>query len=184
MTPPRSSADVAATAAGTAEATGTAEIGRDALSVRRGSAGVASAVAGSLVPLQAAINAQLAHALRSTFGAAAVSMTGSGLVLLPAAIVTLRSCASWHQAMLRPWMLSGGLFGAAYISSLIVLSQSLGFASSRHSLWPLKLGRWPSVWCSTISASRAQLCGGRQRTRSWALLCPCSVVWCSKGPRL
>ena len=44
-------------------------------------AGVASAMAGALVPLQAAINAMLAHKLHTLLGAAAVSLLCNYVIL-------------------------------------------------------------------------------------------------------
>ena len=94
----------------------------------KSTAGIASAIAGSLVPLQAAVNAALADTIGSSIGAAALSMFGSGLLLLPSASRML-TASHMNLGELRAWMVSGGLFGAAYVSSIIVLTRHLGFAA-------------------------------------------------------
>jgi transporter family-2 protein len=93
-------------------------------------AGLAAALAGSLVPVQTSVNAMLAASLGNSLAAAGVSMAGSGLILLPmVAVQWSRSRATAYQEF-RPWMLLGGTFGAAYVASLILLSQPLGLAAT------------------------------------------------------
>lgn len=91
---------------------------------------LASAVAGSLVPVQAAINGRLAAGIGSSIGAAAVSMMLSGVVLVPAAL--WRWHMNSHEAKregLQAWMFLGGTFGSAYVASLILLTPLLGYAA-------------------------------------------------------
>ena len=92
-------------------------------------AGVASALAGSLVPVQTSVNAMLAASLGSSLAAAGVSMAGSGLIVLPMVVMRWSRPRTTAYQELRPWMLLGGAFGAAYVASLILLSQPLGFAA-------------------------------------------------------
>ena len=89
-------------------------------------ASIASAVAGSLVPLQADINAELAAALDNPVASAAVSTILSGVLL---SFASVRSCGALKLDGLKPWHLSGGVFGAVYVLALVVLTEPLGPAT-------------------------------------------------------
>jgi transporter family-2 protein len=100
-------------------------MGRDGWFVFAGSAAVAL-VAGSLLPVQAGVNSQLARRLGHP-GAAALVSFFIGTALLAAYCLVLRQPVS--LAELRnapPWMLTGGLFGAIFVAVAAALAPRLG----------------------------------------------------------
>jgi transporter family-2 protein len=88
-------------------------------------------LAGSLLTLQATINAQLGRALGHPLLAAAVSFSVGLAALLLAALAggaTLPGPAALRSVPLHVW-LAGGLCGASYLSASIVIAPRLGAAA-------------------------------------------------------
>jgi transporter family-2 protein len=85
-----------------------------------------TAVAGSLVALQAPINSKLGKDL-GTFQAASVSFVVGLVVLTAIALVSGGGLDSLgHVGRLPWWYFLGGLLGAAYVASVIVTVRTLG----------------------------------------------------------
>ena len=88
-------------------------------------------VAGTLLPIQAGINTQLARSLGHPLLAASISFVVGSLILL---LYTNVFHISWSSALTRatqtPWYLwIGGLLGAIYLTTTIVLAPLLGAAT-------------------------------------------------------
>ncbi|MDX6667468.1 MAG: bacterial/archaeal transporter family-2 protein [Solirubrobacteraceae bacterium] len=92
----------------------------------RGLAVVLTAVVGGLIALQAPINSMLGRAV-GTWQAAAVSF-GIGTILLVAiAVVAGGGFGTLHRATDLPWYyLTGGVLGAAYVTTVLVTVRPLG----------------------------------------------------------
>lgn len=84
-------------------------------------------VAGAVLPIQAALNARVGHAVGSPVASALISTIIGSLALLG---VVLVQGTSWQQVAqvrtLPPLTLLGGLLGAVYVSAVIVLAPRLG----------------------------------------------------------
>ncbi len=85
-------------------------------------------LAGSLVAMQAPINAMLARAMGSTALAATVSFMAGLIVLGVISAATVRHIdPAWRDAPL--WLFfAGGCLGAMFVASIIVLTPQLGAA--------------------------------------------------------
>jgi transporter family-2 protein len=94
--------------------------------VDRGLAVVLTAVVGGLIALQAPINSMLGKAV-GTWQAAAVSF-GIGTILLVAIVlVAAGGFGTLHRATDLPWYyLTGGVLGAAYVTTVLVTVRPLG----------------------------------------------------------
>lgn len=91
----------------------------------RGVAVVLTAIAGSLVAMQAPINSKLGKAV-GTFPAATVSFL-IGLTVLVGIAAVAGDASRVADARHAPWWyLVGGLLGAAYVSTVLVTVRSLG----------------------------------------------------------
>lgn len=87
-------------------------------------------VAGSLLPIQAGINAQLAKNLGHPLLAASVSFTLGTLTLLLYTFVFHIPLPSLSRAMQAPWYLwTGGFLGVIYLTATIILAPLLGAAT-------------------------------------------------------
>ena len=87
-------------------------------------------VAGSCLPTQAGINAQLCSLTRSPVLAAAVSFAVGTLgLILYAAILRVPLPATSGLGGHPWWIWSGGLWGAFFVAATIVLAPKLGAAS-------------------------------------------------------
>lgn len=87
-------------------------------------------VAGALLPIQAGINTQLARNLGHPLLAASVSFAIGTLVLLLYTNVFHISWSTLTRAMHIPWYLwIGGLLGAIYLTTTIILAPLLGAAT-------------------------------------------------------
>jgi transporter family-2 protein len=87
---------------------------------------------GTLIALQAPINAALGRALGQSVAAAAVSFV-AGSVVLVALSWALAQAQGTSIALRAPpfWMLvGGGLLGAAYVTFVIILTPKLGTAAT------------------------------------------------------
>lgn len=87
-------------------------------------------VAGTLLPTQAGINTQLAKSLGHPLLAACISFASGAIALLLYTISRRVPLPSVSTAMQAPWYLwIGGLLGAVYLTSTIVLAPLLGAAT-------------------------------------------------------
>lgn len=91
----------------------------------RATAVALTAVAGSLVALQAPINSRLGKGV-GTFQAAAVSFFVGLAVLVVIALVTGGFGSLGRVGRLPWWAFLGGLLGAAYVASVLVTVRTLG----------------------------------------------------------
>jgi bacterial/archaeal transporter family-2 protein len=94
--------------------------------VDRGLAVVLTAAVGGLIALQAPINGQLGRQIGTFQGAFLSFLIGTGLLLV---IATLAKGGLGQVADARglPWYyLTGGLLGAAYVTTVLVTVRSLG----------------------------------------------------------
>jgi transporter family-2 protein len=92
----------------------------------RGLAVVLTAVVGGLVALQAPINSGLGKAV-GTFQAAFLSFALGTVLLLAIALVAKGGLGDVSEARNLSWVyLTGGLLGAAYVSTVLVTVRSLG----------------------------------------------------------
>jgi transporter family-2 protein len=87
-------------------------------------------VAGAGLPVQFSINAQLRGWLHSALVAAAVSFVVGTLALVVLSAVTREPLATGHVARIPWWVWTGGLIGAFYVASSIVLVPRLGAAAT------------------------------------------------------
>lgn len=92
----------------------------------RGVAVVLTAFVGGLIALQAPINSNLGKQI-GTFQAAAVSFAIGTLLLVAIVFVAGGGVSEVSEARSLPWYyLTGGVLGAAYVTSVLVTVRSLG----------------------------------------------------------
>jgi transporter family-2 protein len=88
-------------------------------------------LAGTMVAMQAPINAGLARGLGSTLAAAAISFLSGTVILALIAFVVVRmqgTAIAWRGP--EPWLfVAGGLLGAIYVTANIVLIPRIGAAA-------------------------------------------------------
>ncbi len=85
--------------------------------------------AGTLLPIQAGINAQLAKALGHPLLAATVSFTFGAAALMLATTLVQAPLPAFSRLSQIPWYLwLGGLLGTVYLTATIVLAPVLGAA--------------------------------------------------------
>jgi transporter family-2 protein len=94
--------------------------------VDRGVAVILTAFTGGLIALQAPINSQLGKSL-GTFQASALSFLVGSALLVAIAVVAGAGPDTVREAAHQPWWyLTGGLLGAAYVTSVLVTVRTLG----------------------------------------------------------
>jgi len=92
----------------------------------RGVAVVLTAAVGGLIALQAPINSQLGKTVGS-WQAAAVSFTSGTVLLVAIVLVAGGGFGEVGEARGLPWYyLTGGVLGAAYVTTVLVTVRSLG----------------------------------------------------------
>ena len=92
----------------------------------RGVAVVLTAAVGGLIALQAPINSQLGKTVGS-WQAAAVSFTSGTVLLVAIVLVAGGGFGEVGEARGLPWYyLTGGILGAAYVTTVLVTVRSLG----------------------------------------------------------
>ncbi|MFU0505600.1 DMT family transporter [Pseudaminobacter sp. NGMCC 1.201702] len=88
-------------------------------------------LAGAFIAVQAPINTELARGLGSTLAAAAISFVAGGLALALLTFVLTRAegaVIDWRAP--APWLFfAGGLLGALYVTSTIILIPKVGAAA-------------------------------------------------------
>ncbi|HUJ38485.1 MAG TPA: DMT family transporter [Hyphomicrobium sp.] len=89
-------------------------------------------LSGAFLALQAPINAALGRGLGSPIAAAAASFLAGSVLLVGLSLVLSQMqgvSSSWRD--LPPWMfVAGGILGAAFVTSVIVLTPKLGTAAT------------------------------------------------------
>ncbi|MGM0981937.1 MAG: DMT family transporter [Pseudomonadota bacterium] len=86
--------------------------------------------AGTMLPMQAGINAGLARGWGHPLWAAAVSFGVGTLVLLVAAMTARLAVPSWQQLSSIPtWSWTGGVLGAFYVTVMVIFAPKLGAAT-------------------------------------------------------
>jgi transporter family-2 protein len=86
--------------------------------------------AGSVLPFQAGMNAQLAHWIHSPIRAALVSFFVGTIALLVLSVLVWRPLPSGARLGHAPWWVwIGGLLGAFYVAGSIVAAPKLGAAT-------------------------------------------------------
>jgi len=92
----------------------------------RGVAVVLTAVVGGFIALQAPINSQLGKTVGS-WQAAAISFTSGTVLLVAIVLVAGGGFGEVGEARRLPWYyLTGGVLGAAYVTTVLVTVRSLG----------------------------------------------------------
>lgn len=88
-------------------------------------------LAATALPIQAAINAQLARGVGSPIVAAAISFAAGAVVLALVAVVLVRGLPPVAEIAKTPlWLfVAGGALGTLYVTSNVVLAPKLGAAT-------------------------------------------------------
>jgi len=87
-------------------------------------------LAGAVLPLQAGINAQLAHWIHSPIRAAFVSFLVGTVALFVLSVAVWRPLPSSDRIAGAPWWVwIGGLLGAFYVAGTVVTAPRLGAAT-------------------------------------------------------
>lgn len=92
---------------------------------------LAAAVAGCLIALQSPINATMAFRIGHPVAGAALSFTVGTIALLVLAMITARGAFDGAELARLPWhlLLGGGLLGALFVTSNIMLTPRIGVAA-------------------------------------------------------
>ena len=92
---------------------------------------LAALLAATALPLQAAINAQLARGVGSPILAAAISFAAGSVVLALVAAVFVRGLPSVGEMMKTPlWLfVTGGALGTLYVTGNVIIAPKLGAAT-------------------------------------------------------
>jgi bacterial/archaeal transporter family-2 protein len=92
---------------------------------------VVAVMAGTLLPTQAGINAQLARSLGNPFLAASVSFGIGAIALIIYTLIFHISLPTFDKVIQIPWYLwIGGLLGVVYLTTTIILAPLLGAATT------------------------------------------------------
>ena len=86
-------------------------------------------VAGSLLPLQAGVNARLAHFIGGPVRASAISFGVGGIALLIVVLLFYRHAANARAHDAPWWAWIGGLLGAFYVTANVVVPLRMGAAA-------------------------------------------------------
>jgi bacterial/archaeal transporter family-2 protein len=87
---------------------------------------VLAAVAGMALPVQAGINAQLAHWVGGPIRASAISFAVGTAALIAASLVATRGEHVRNLGDAPWWVWIGGVFGAFYVASLVAAAPRVG----------------------------------------------------------
>ena len=118
---------------------------------------------GALSALQPLVNARLAHRVGGVLPAAAVSFAVGALALLAAVYATGRGAGLRGAAGGPWWELSGGLIGALYVASTILVFPRIGTAAGMAALIAAQL-------TAGLLLDRAGAFGFRQIDLDWRRL--------------
>lgn len=85
---------------------------------------LSAVLVGTLMPLQAVINAQLGRELASPIASAFISFLGGTLIL---GLITMFFPTKWERLTSIPlWMFVGGLLGAIFVAAALILVPRIG----------------------------------------------------------
>ncbi len=88
---------------------------------------LAAFLVGTLMPIQAAINARLGQTLQHSLLAAFLSFLGGTIALGFFVLAQNPGAARWREAVALPWWAwSGGILGACFVSAALMLVPKIG----------------------------------------------------------
>ncbi len=87
-------------------------------------------VAGILVTIQGPINVQLGKTIGNSYWSTLVTFIIGGLFMLIFALVTKQTTSVGTEQSFKLWQLLGGIFGAIYVVSVIIVMPVLGVGTA------------------------------------------------------
>ena len=87
-------------------------------------------VAGILVTIQGPINVQLGKTIGNSYWSTLVTFIVGGLFMLIFALVTKQTTSVGTEQSFKLWQLLGGIFGAIYVVSVIIVMPVLGVGTA------------------------------------------------------
>ena len=87
-------------------------------------------VAGILVTIQGPINVQLGKTIGNSYWSTLVTFIVGGLFMLIFALVTKQTTSVGTEQSFKLWQLLGGIFGAIYVVSVIIVLPVLGVGTA------------------------------------------------------
>ena len=87
-------------------------------------------VAGILVTIQGPINVQLGKTIGNSYWSTLVTFIVGGLFMLIFALVTKQTTSVGTEQSFKIWQLLGGIFGAIYVVSIIIVMPVLGVGTA------------------------------------------------------
>ena len=87
-------------------------------------------VAGILVTIQGPINVQLGKTIGNSYWSTLVTFIVGGLFMLIFALVTKQTTSVGTEQSFKLWQLLGGIFGAIYVVSVIIVMTVLGVGTA------------------------------------------------------
>ena len=87
-------------------------------------------VAGILVTIQGPINVQLGKTIGNSYWSTLVTFIVGGLFMLIFALVTKQTTSVGTEQSFELWQLLGGIFGAIYVVSVIIVMPVLGVGTA------------------------------------------------------
>ena len=91
---------------------------------------VLTIVAGILVTIQGPINVQLGKTIGNSYWSTLVTFIVGGLFMLIFALVTKQTTSVGTEQSFKLWQLLGGIFGAIYVVSIIIVMPVLGVGTA------------------------------------------------------
>lgn len=87
-------------------------------------------VAGILVTIQGPINVQLGKTIGNSYWSTLITFIIGGLFMLIFALVTKQTTSVGTEQSFKLWQLLGGIFGAIYVVSVIIVMPVLGVGTA------------------------------------------------------
>ena len=87
-------------------------------------------VAGILVTIQGPINVQLGKTIGNSYWSTLMTFIVGGLFMLIFALVTKQTTSVGTEQSFKLWQLLGGIFGAIYVVSIIIVMPVLGVGTA------------------------------------------------------
>lgn len=91
---------------------------------------VLTIVAGILVTIQGPINVQLGKTIGNSYWSTLMTFIVGGLFMLIFALVTKQTTSVGTEQSFKIWQLLGGIFGAIYVVSIIIVMPVLGVGTA------------------------------------------------------
>ena len=91
---------------------------------------VLTIVAGILVTIQGPINVQLGKTIGNSYWSTLMTFIVGGLFILIFALVTKQTTSVGTEQSFKLWQLLGGIFGAIYVVSIIIVMPVLGVGTA------------------------------------------------------